>query len=633
MSQTKKPNQNLLALGCVIMAAITLLSVNVLSDTLFQGSKIDLTEERLYTLSAGTHEVLEGIDEPINVKLYFSTDLGEAVPTFQRYFERVRSLLEQYADISGGKINLEVFDPEAFSDAEDRAVAAGLTAIPLGDDGVNGYFGYSATNSTDNQQVQAFIPLERERFLEYDFTKLVYSLANPEKQAIAVVSGLPLVGAYDMQSGQQPDWQIIAQLREFYDVRAVNAQSAEIPDDISILIIAQPVGLSESLLYSIDQFAIGGGRVIVFADPNVEIGQGQVPGFIGGVQEYGFERLLNAWGVEMAENTVVADIDFARRVQFGSASNPVVVDYVGWLAVDATGLDADSVSADGIELLNLHTAGAVDPIEGAATEFTPLISSSLRAMRMEAEQFALGPNPLTLLEQYVDGEATIALAARVVGNVSSAFPDGRPIAEGEEEEEADPDAPEHLASGRINAVVFGDVDFLYDSLWMRVQNFLGQDVIVPLANNGDFFLNVVDNLSGGEALINLRGRGVQSRPFHLVEEIQEAADLQYRAREEDLNAELEQVQADLRDLQRTDDGGTVILTSDQEEAIENFRTQLLTVRGELREVKRALRSDIDKLEFWLKFANIAAIPLLVAFLGLCVFGVRRARQSAAKTAI
>lgn len=640
MSFATKLTRRALVWGSLIMAVVTLLSVNVLSESLFQSAKVDLTQEKLFTLSKGTHDVLGAIDEPILVRLYFSSEMGEAVPLFQRYFERVRSLLETYADLSGGKLVLEVYDPEPFSDAEDRAVAAGLTGVPLNDEGVNGYFGYSATNSTDNRMVEAFMSLERERFLEYDLTKMVYSLANPVKQVVGVLTPFPMVGGYDLQQGQRPDWQVIAALRELFDVRSVNPQSNTIPDDISMLIIAQPVGLSDQLLYAIDQFALEGGKVLVFADPNAEIGRGQVPGIAGGVRDTGFERLLNAWGVALAEGAVVGDIDHGRRVQFGSASNPTVVDYVAWLALDAESMDSDDAVSAGIERLNFATAGALEQIEGATTRFAPLVSSGPRAMKIGVDQFAMSPNPVALLEQYVPGEEALVVAARVLGEARSAFPDGPPPEEGDADaegdaapaddgaDEAEGEATGHVAGGTVNLVVVADVDFLHDNLWVQVQSFLGSEVAVPVANNGDLVLNVVDNLSGGAALIGLRGRGVQSRPFHLVDEIRRASEERFREREQTLNAKLEELQGNLSNLQRTADGGTVILTGDQEEAIETFRQEMIAVRGQLRDVKLALRRDIDRLDLWLKFANIAAVPIFIAFLGLFVLAYRRSRQRA-----
>jgi ABC-type uncharacterized transport system involved in gliding motility auxiliary subunit len=265
-------------------------------------------------------------------------------------------------------------------------------------------------------------------------------------------------------------------------------------------------------------------------------------------------------------------------------------------------------------------------------------------MKIGVDQFAMSPNPVALLEQYVPGEEALVVAARVLGEARTAFPDGPPPeeadaeAEGDAEqaddgaEEADGEAADeasgHVADGTVNLVVVADVDFLHDNLWVQVQSFMGSQVAVPVANNGDLVLNVMDNLSGGAALIGLRGRGVQSRPFHLVDDIRRASEERFREREQTLNAKLEELQGNLSNLQRTADGGTVVLTSDQEEAIETFRQEMIAVRGQLRDVKLALRRDIDQLDLWLKFANIAAVPIFIAFLGLFVLAFRRSRQRA-----
>ena len=123
-----------------------------------------------------------------------SKRLGEAAPVYGRYFERVRALLEQYRDISGGKLELAIFDPEPFSDAEDRAVAAGLRGVRLNQDGETGYFGLVGTNATDNDATIPFFTTDREPFLEYDLTKLIYTLANPKKRVVGLITGLPLDG-------------------------------------------------------------------------------------------------------------------------------------------------------------------------------------------------------------------------------------------------------------------------------------------------------------------------------------------------------------------------------------------------------------------------------------------------------
>ena len=138
--------------------------------------------------------MLRTIDEPISLRLYFSKRLGEAAPVYARYFERVRALLQQYNDISGGRVEFAVFDPEPFSDAEDQAVAAGLRGVRLNQEGEVGYFGLVGSNSTDTDATIPFFTTDREAFLEYDLTKLIFTLANPKKRVVGLMTSLPLDG-------------------------------------------------------------------------------------------------------------------------------------------------------------------------------------------------------------------------------------------------------------------------------------------------------------------------------------------------------------------------------------------------------------------------------------------------------
>lgn len=637
-------NRREIAWGCVVMAAIILLSVNVISESWLKRSNFDLTEAKLYTLSDGTRKVLTSIDEPIRVRLYFSESLGTAVPLFQRYFERVRRLLEQYSDISGGKLILEVFDPEPFSDAEDRAVASGLQGVPLSNEGANVYFGIYATNSTDNEGLIPFLALERERFLEYDLTKIVYSLANPEKNVIGLISALPINGGMNQQRQQIPPWQVMTQIKEVYEVRPLHPNVDKIPEDVNILLLAQPVGLTSNALYAIDQFVLRGGKALVFVDPASDAALGRVPGIKGGVKDDDITRLFKAWGVTMVENTMAGDIDHARKVQFGTQSQPMIVDYIAWMALDKEALDENDVVSSGIQKMHIASAGVLEKAEDAKTDFTPLLVTGPRATTIDTTSFTYIPDPQKLLNEYTPGGKPLVMAARVTGEAATAFPDGPPEEKAEETEAKDETAkdeekkdeaeakpeeqekPAGLKSGNVNVIIIADSDLLHDSFWVRIQEFLGQRIAVPEANNADFVLNALDNLTGGQALVGLRGRGVESRPFHLVDELRRESEQQYRARETALNAKLAELQGKLKSLQGTAEGQKVILTADEKKAIEQFRGEMVDVRRQLRAVKLALKQDIDQLDAGLKLANIAAVPILIGFGGLGVLALRRRRR-------
>jgi ABC-type uncharacterized transport system involved in gliding motility auxiliary subunit len=647
-----------LAWGAIALGAVLLLSVNLLSSLLFKNVKADLTQDRLFTISDGTKRVLTKIDEPINVRLYYTKKLGEVAPLYGKYFERVKALLEQYRDLSNGKLQLALIEPESFSDAEDRAVAAGLRGVRLNQDGETGYFGLVASNTTDNETAVEFFSPDRERFLEYDLTKLINGLANPKKRVVGLIAGIPIDGGMGnpMAPMRQPPpaWVVMDQIREFFEVKTLQPDLKEVPGDIDVLMLAQPQGLTPEAAYAIDQFALKGGRILAFADPVPETSP--MPG-MGGMSMPspgpGEEllKLLKAWGVDLDPAKVAGDPALARRVQFGGGRRPTVTDYLGWLQIDKAQINEKDVLAASIERLNLASAGILTKADGATTEVTPIIATTAKGGPLAADKLRFQPDPIALLKDFKSGGTPLMLAARLSGDAKSAFPDGRPkpeakpedkAAEPAKEGEAKPEAdaakaaadtkaaePDKtfLASGKINVVVVADSDMLNDQFWVEARDFMGQQVAVPLAHNAAFVVNALENLSGGEALAGLRGRGINDRPFELVSEIRRDAERRFREKEQTLVAQLKELQEKVGSMEtKGGEGGTLLLSDKDKQTIESARTEMIGVRRELRDVKLALRQDIDSLGGRLKFFNIALIPLVIGLGGLAIGLARRQRS-------
>lgn len=631
------------------LAAIVFLSVNLIGATALRSVKADFTKEGLYTISEGTRKALSTIDEPIDVRVYFSQKLGEAAPSFAKNFERVRTLLEQYRSMSGNKLQVSYIDPEPFSDAEDRAVAAGLRGVRLNPEGDLGYFGMVGANSTDNQETIGFFAPERERFIEYDVTKLVYALAHPKKQVIGLVSTLPLDGGLDPVMGMRgqplPPQMVMQQIREVFEVKTLGKDIKEIPADIDVLMVVQPDGLAADAAYAIDQFALKRGRVLAFVDPVPETLKPANPMAMPSAPNFDeFAKLLKAWGVEFDSKKITGDIQHARRVQFGGGMRSTVTEYVAWLGFDAGNLDQADVLSAGVERLNLASSGYLGQSEGATTKLTPILQTSTEAAAIPAEKISPMPDAVALLREYKPGGKPLAIAARVSGEAKSAYPDGPPKAESQNgakkadsgasndqpansgDSKAEPAA--HQASGNINVVIIADTDLLSDQFWVNVREFLGQQIAVPHAHNASFVVGALENLSGSDALLSLRGRGVVDRPFELVAEIRRDAERRYREKEQSLTAKLKELQDQLAKLEQVGEGEAVILSDKERETIERFRGEMLTVRRDLREVKRALREDIDRLDALLKFANIGVVPLLIGVGGLGWAAWRRRRTRA-----
>jgi len=650
-----------LAWGALVLAVLLALSANLIVGAIAKNAKADLTADRLFTISDGTKHILQRIEEPISVRLYYSRKLGEVAPLFGKHFERVKALLEQYRDLSGGKVQLTVLEPEPFSDAEDRAVAGGLRGIRLNQDGETGYFGLVASNTTDNDAaIELFAP-DRERFLEYDLTKLIYGLANPKKRVIGLMASIPVDGGTmnPMQPMRQPapPWTIMDQIRDFFEVRSLEQTITEIPADIDVLMLAQPTSLTKEAVYAIDQYVLRGGRVLAFIDP---VSETTPP-----TQQMGMPippmppsgdilNLLKAWGVSIDTEKLAGDPSMARRVQFGGgpAGRPVVTDYLAWLEVDAAHINQADPLAAGIERLNLASAGFFTKVEGATTNVQPILQTSPAAGEMGATSLRMMPDPLALAREFKSGGKPLILAARITGEAKSAFPDGRPKpepAKGDEKSAGDKpgDKPAadaqkdkaaaaaksetvvpHFASGPVNVIVIADSDLLHDQFWVSIQELLGQRLAIPQAHNAAFVINALENLSGGEALATLRGRGVNDRPFERVANIRRDAERRYREKEQALNAKLKDLQGKLQQMEtKSGEGGQILLSDKDRQTIEGFRNEMLDVRRQLRTVQADLRRDIDNLDGWLKFFNIAAVPLLIGIGGIAVGLSRRRRQA------
>ena len=629
-----------LALLSLASAAVLFVSVNVIANHLLRSSRIDLTASRIYTLSDGTARTLAQIQEPVTLRFYYSHRLGDEIPSYGIYSQRVRETLEEYAARAKGKIDLQVIDPEPFSAEEDRAVALGLQGVPLEQGGEKVYFGLAATNSTDDQELIPFFQPERERFLEYDLTKMIHAIARPKRTVIGLASSLPVEGDFAAAMQGQPlrPYAIVNQLRQLYELRTISTEFDKVEPDVDVLLIIHPQGLSEKTLYAIDQFVLGGGRALVFVDPHSEIQQVRSNPYAppGGPVDSNLEPLFKAWGIELEPKVVAGDRQEARRVNIGTSTSPVPLEYVAWLQLKGDALNKDDVVTADLDQINMASAGILKPVKDAKTTLTPLIRTSADSEEIPADKVEGMPDVQGLLDNFKPSGERYTLAARISGPAQTAFPDGPPKAKDEPKssdasatdasKKADPatadDTPQiKEAKQPINVIVVSDTDMLNDRFWAQTQDFFGQQVIVPTASNGDFVANALEVLAGGNDLVSLRSRGTAARPFVVVDQIQHAAEAQYRASEKALEDKLKATEDKIKDIQQNKEG-TVTLTAEQSQVIDNYKGDMLRTRQQLREVQRKLRQDIDRLKAELEFLDIALIPILVGIAAI-VLGVVR----------
>jgi ABC-type uncharacterized transport system involved in gliding motility auxiliary subunit len=616
--------------GGLIALAVLFLGVVMLSNLGLRGMRLDLTQNRLYTLSPGTREVLAEIKEPINLYFYFSREsAAKQAPLLMPYANRVREFVEELAARSGGKIRLRVIDPQPFSDDEDRATEFGLQPLQNGG-GDSLFFGLAGTNSTDGRASIPSFQADREEFLEYDVAKLINELGSPKKPVIGLISSLGLQGQFNPMTGQMGEqWPILTSLQDLFTMRTLNADVDHIDKDVDVLMLVHPKGWSHKTLYAIDQFVMRGGKVLLFVDPNAggdTAGQDPSNPLAGAMADHSsdLEPLLKAWGVDYDPTKVIGDLELGLEVRTSMQSPPVR--HIGILGLTNRNMNQKDVITATLEKINLATAGAVSQHPGSKITFEPLLTSSASAAPIPAQRFNALTDPASLRDGFKPTGVHYAFAARITGTVDSAFPQGAPA---DQKPAAGPPAA-HLAKSQApaNIVVVADTDLLMDYMWVQTRELFGQKVAQPFANNADFVANILDNLSGSSALISVRGRASFSRPFERVEALRRQADDRLRAKALELQGQLQQTETKLTDLQtKRNDQSSLMLSTDQEAELKRFIAEKARIRKELRETQRGLDVDINRLETWLKAINIVLAPLAVAIVGVVLLSTRRKRRA------
>ena len=645
--------------------------VSVMLITMLPGLRIDLTEDRLYTLSEGTRNIVSNLETPIELRFFYSESATEDQPQIRAYGRRVQELLEEITFASEGNLTLNVIDPEPFSEEEDLATQFGIRAVPVSQGGESIYFGLVASQVVDEADYNPLAPPavealplirpDQEQFLEYEFIKLISSVNSPERTVIGLITELDIDGGFNPATGQATSpWFVMEMIRQLYDVRRVDINAGSIDEDVDILMIVHPQELSDQMLYAVDQHVMKDGQAIVFLDPNADslVTRSPQGALIPAGMGSDLEVLLSAWGVEYQDDKVLADNELALRVRMSQNERPMP--HLGMVGVPRANLDQEDIITSRLETVNFASAGALSQSDGATTTFEPLIRSSSDAMLMDAALVENMTDPSILFDEFQSQGTSYVLAARVSGEVTSAFPGGRPevpddtASDGQDDADAAQDSPDtassdnpaisesdaaetpadtHLAQTQspANIVLFADTDFLTDRLWVQVAQFLGQRIPQPFANNGDLLINSLDNLSGGADLVSIRSRGTYSRPFTRVIALQREADDRLRTEEADLLNRLSETEAALAELNQDEDGNPLgQLTPEIQAEIDRFNGEMLDTRRRLRDVQFQLTEDIDQLGANLKAINTGLVPVLLTIFALLAHYTRLRRRRSAR---
>jgi ABC-type uncharacterized transport system involved in gliding motility auxiliary subunit len=654
--QTRKPTATgRIALVAALLGAVVFVCINIVSAQMFRNSRLDLTQQHLYSLSQGTRTLLGELKEPVRFRLFMSSGLTKQAPQLAAFAGRVRSLLDSYAAAAKGNIILEVIDPKPFSEEEDRAVAFGIDGF-TGVGGERLFFGLAATNSTTGRATISVFAPDRESFLEYDLTRLVSELGRRGKPVVALLDGLGLAGNPMMR---MPEQQVLTQMKQFFDVKPLSGEVEKLPDDTRVLMVVHPQDLSEKTLYTIDQWVMAGNATMIFVDPYAENQLGP-RGMPSPNPASNLDPLFKAWGVKFDATRAIGDPDYALQTERNIGGRPVASQNLPWMALRGDALARDEAILAQLSAIVMTTAGAFETTKDGVT-LRPLVRASSAAVTLDATVAGdRSGDPRRLLVGLTKAPKPPILAARLTGTLDSAYPDGLKTEEKKPDEaktdEAKPDEakPEGAkaddakkddakkdetkkdeakaadstlkkSAKPANVILVGDADMLMDRNWVQMHTLFGQQVAQAFANNGDFVINAIEQMAGGAALSDLRGRGVSWRPFELIQRMEAEADSKFRAKEQELTNQLKDTEQKLSQLPKTAEGSNEVLTAEQAKTIEGFRTQLLAIRSQLRDVQFALRRDVDNLKNVVTALNVGAVPVTVGAI-VIAFGMRRSRR-------
>jgi ABC-type uncharacterized transport system involved in gliding motility auxiliary subunit len=609
----------------LVALVLVLVPLVVASSRWLHATRIDLTADQLYTLTPGTRHIVDSLQRPLQLTLYFSEHATRDLPKLRSYERRVNEMLQEMVARSHGRIRLRVIDPVPYSDDEAGAEGSGLIAANGGSNGERVFFGLAGSvmppgephgaedEATAEKSLSiAFFDPSREAFLEYDIAKLLYELNQVRKPAIGVLSSLPVQG--DLALGEQP-WAVMQQLSQLFELKTLDAATLQHVDDhLKVLLLIQPKALPEAAQYAIDQYVLRGGHLVVFVDPDAEL---DAMPFTPGISDLpahasDLPRLFAAWGVEYQPGQVVLDRSRGLQIELAGSS----LNHPAMLGLGDQELNRNDPVTASLQRINVSSVGHFDLARTARTRLIPLLQSSADAEQVPVQRVTdASSDPTSLLEGYKADNVHYVLAARLRGTFDSAFPEKA-------------NEPGHRAHSAPNAevVLIADTDVLSDRLWVEPQTMLGQTMVRIFANNGDFVTNLVDNLSGSSALLSIRARSTSQRPFTRVQALRNVADQKFLQKEQELEKELADTRRRLDELQPAKGVRSSTVTPEQRREIEQFRQRQLAINKELRDVQHQLNAEIDALGLRVKVINIVLVPALVVLIGL-LYGWRRTRHS------
>ncbi|MFO7644060.1 MAG: Gldg family protein [Desulfosarcina sp.] len=623
MRTGKKPiGKTVFSVGGAVLVLVIVVAINILvSRTTLRW---DATADGLYSLSQGTRTILAELDQDVAFKVFYSRHVVNVPAQIKTFAQRMIDFLSEYEQHANGRISVEIIDPKPDSEEEEWAIKYGMKGLSL-PTGEPLYLGLVAV-AADQEETIPFLDPTREMRLEYDLTRMITRVMTPDRMKIGIFSSLPVFGAGAtnmVMGGGRPDmepWFFIQELGKSYDLIDIAGDADRIDPTVDLLVLFHPRNMSDTLAFAVDQFILGGGNAIVFADPlslmdDPRLGPGgSVP-----------KTLFEAWGITMDAGQAIADYNYATRLR--DQDNQVETNPM-WLSTQAGAFNTDNLITANLESMLLPVAGAIEVLPDSPVAMEPLILSSPNNQMVDAASHMMDVE--ILWRDFSPSGVVRNLAVHLSGRFPTAFPQGRPVVDSaagpteSETDAAEPDRPLKEGTAASVIVVVADSDLLYDGYYLSQQNLLGYTISNIFNDNLNFLLNACEMLTGNPALIGIRSRGTVERPFTRVQALELKAQDRWLSQEQALVRQVEETNATLRLLEQQKDASQrAILSEEQEQEIARFQEEKLRINRELKTVRRNLRAEIEQLGAVVKFLNIFFIPLLIGIGGVLFAIVRR----------
>lgn len=645
-------NRMMRSVLAIVFVVIISLSAISICQNLTRSWRIDITDQKIYTLSQGTKNILAGLNQPLKMKLYYTKTAAIKGPDQIRYFNNyyyfVKALLDEYVSASKGMVELQIIDPRPFSDEEVEAARYGLRRFSITEE-ENFFFGLVVQTQFGVDKTIDFFSPDRQNFIEYDISYLIDTAVTRDKTRIGIISSLPVMGddvtGYMAQlmrmQGQQPKqpWAIVSHLRQKYEVSNIYPGTDKI-ENVDILLVIHPKDFPEKTIFAIDQFILGGGRAILCVDPHCVADQPESMQQLGQARptSSNLSKLLSTWGLEVPSLTFAGDRGLAAMASARPNQRPERI--IALLNLTSGCFNKDSVISADLNDVKVLFSGVLREISVSDAEseesgvlITPLLSTTDRGNEWTvSNQFELTPPDFSvLMRRFIDGSKPVMMGCQITGRLKSSFPEGIEVedvsagdpGDGTDDQEKTPKTKRLTglteASQDCAVIVFADVDFISDVVAYR-QSFFG---MTPLGDNSALLFNAIEDLAGSSDLISIRSRGNFKRPFSVVDQIEMQAEAETAEEEAKINAriivfqqELNNVLSSLKDKRAEVIGNTIL---QQKKGIE---LEILQARRQLRHIKMQKRQRIEGLGTRLR--NFCTLPGPVAILIIAIIlGIKR----------